>query len=91
MTEGERIWNGYSPAFRRQLAKAGYDAAVFMIDHIEHFSWKKWTDNYIREHLRCTTGLSFSNSPSPQLYKEIRRQHPELTKWFEGQGNESLI
>ena len=91
MTDAERIWMGYTPAFRQQLVKMGFDAALFMIFHIENRGWKKWTDNYIREHIRCTTGLSFSNTPSPLLYKEIRRQHPELTKWFENQGNASLV
>jgi hypothetical protein len=37
--------------------------------------------DYLREHVRCATGLKFTNSRSPEILCALRRAHPEIAKY----------
>jgi len=58
-------------------------AARFLIDKCENWGWKKFSSNYLREHVRCVTGLKFSNSKSPEILRALLQEHPELSEWIE--------
>jgi hypothetical protein len=60
------------------LAPLFYEALLFMKDQLEHHGWKKASSNYLREHVRCRFGMSFSNTISPRVLRVVRREHPEL-------------
>lgn len=66
----------------RRLLRAFYDAALFMKSQCENNGWHP-SSNYLREHVRCSTGLPFSNSESPQLLRALLREHPELRPMIE--------
>ena len=69
------------------VINAFHEAALFLIDRIENDGWKKWSWNYLREHVRCKTGLEFANAISPEIYKILRRQHPEIGYFADRQGD----
>jgi len=63
----------------KQLVKAFHQAALFLLDRIKHDGWT-WSSNYLREHVRCSTGLTFTNSDSPRILRELRKAHPEIAQ-----------
>ncbi len=65
-----------------QLVKAFYRAALFLKHRVDEDGWI-WSSNYLREHVRCATSLQFSNSLSPVILREVRRQHPELAPYID--------
>lgn len=64
-----------------QLVRAFYTAALYLIDKVEREGWY-WTSNYLREHVRATTGLRFTNTRSPEILRKLGRKHPELKAWI---------
>lgn len=60
---------------------AFHEAALFLKDKIENGGWKKFRSNYLREHCACRFGIGFSNSDSPAILDELRKQHPEVARW----------
>jgi hypothetical protein len=64
----------------QRLTKAFYDAAIFLLDRIENHGWSL-SSNYLREHVRCATGIKFTNSRSPEILRALRRAHPEIAKY----------
>ena len=66
----------------RALVKAFYQAALFMKDRVDNHGWRP-TSNYLREHVRATTGLRFSNTKSPDILRVILAEHPELRPYIE--------
>lgn len=65
-----------------QLVRAFYRAALFLKHRIETQGWV-WSSNYLREHVRCATNARFTNSLSPEILREVIRQHPELAAYIE--------
>ena len=65
-----------------RLRVAFYEAALFLKDMVDNHGWKP-SSNYLREHVRCATGLRFSNTVSPQLLRWLRRTYPELRAYLE--------
>ena len=61
----------------RALVHAFYVAALFMKAKCKYEGWQP-SSNYLREHVRCATGLKFSNSRSPEILRALLREHPEL-------------
>lgn len=66
----------------QKLVRAFYRAALFLKHRVEEDGWV-WSSNYLREHVRCATSMQFSNSVSPEILRELRRQHPELASWID--------
>ena len=66
-----------------KLMKAFHVAALFLIDQVENHGWKKFSSNYLREHVRCRYGYKFTNSRSPDVLRMVRDAHPELRKWID--------
>jgi len=64
------------------LIDAFYKAALFLIDRIKNHGWR-WSSNYLREHVRCATGLKFTNSDSPHILRALMRDHPELRAYID--------
>ena len=65
-----------------KLMRAFYRAATFLKHRVDTEGWT-WSSNYLREHVRCATGLQFTNSLSPQILRELRMQHPELIPYLD--------
>lgn len=67
-------------------------AADELIANLRHHGWQKWSDNYVRERVRCQYGEPFTNTYSPLIYREVirrrteaRKENPalnDLSKWF---------
>jgi hypothetical protein len=70
-------------AREQQLASYFYEATLFLKDQIENHGWQKFSSNYLREHVRCRFGETFTNSLSPTLLDIVREQHPELRRFIE--------
>lgn len=64
-----------------QLVRAFYTAALYLIDKVEREGWY-WTSNYLREHVRATTGLRFTNTRSPTILRKLASRFPELKEWI---------
>src|SRR5580765_6486654 len=64
------------------LVEAFYEAAIVLKDKIENDGWKKFSANYLREHVRCRFGYKFTNTLSPDIMVEVVKQHPELGRWI---------
>jgi hypothetical protein len=60
-----------------QIVRAFYRAALFLKARIHNEGWG-WASNYLREHVRVTTGMQFTNSDSPKYLRALLEQHPEL-------------
>lgn len=60
-----------------QLVQAFADAAFFLKDRVRQAGWK-WSDNFLREYVRCKFRLRFTNSLSPDILREVQRRYPEL-------------
>jgi hypothetical protein len=71
----------YNDRYNQRLIDAFYKAALFLVERIQHDGWV-WSSNYLREHVRCATGLKFSNSISPEILRELRK-YPNLRPWIE--------
>ena len=65
----------------RALIHAFYVAALFMKAKCKYEGWQP-TSNYLREHVRCATGLKFSNSKSPEILRALLREHPDLEPYI---------
>jgi hypothetical protein len=52
-------------------------AAMFLLARIRNDGWKP-SSNYLREHVRCASGLKFSNTRSPYILRALLAEHPEL-------------
>jgi hypothetical protein len=63
-----------------KLLEAFHDSAVYLRKRIENEGWQ-WSDNYLREHARCTTGASFTNSVSPLILKQFFKRYPQFIKF----------
>jgi len=64
-----------------RLVRAFYDATMFLKQRVEQDGWQ-WSTNYLREHVRCATGLRFSNSISPTMFRTLRERYPELREFL---------
>ena len=86
------IWHSYSKAKQARLIEACYQAALYLRDRVMHDGWR-WADNYMREHMRCTTKpkLEFSNTISPVLYPLMREAHPDITFKNDDQDGSNLF
>lgn len=67
---------------QQRLVEAFYRATLFLLERIEKDHWR-WSSNYLREHVRCATGLSFSNSDSPTILRALRTAHPDIAQWID--------
>lgn len=65
-----------------KLVKAYRNAALFLIDMIENHGWKKFSSNYLREHVRCRYGLEFGNEISPEVLREVLKLCPQLASYI---------
>jgi hypothetical protein len=71
--------NTFRPTSKeRRLAPLFYEALLFLKDQLEHRGWEKASSNYLREHVRCRFGASFTNTISPRVLRIVRHEHPEL-------------
>jgi hypothetical protein len=66
----------------QRIAPYFYEALLFLKDQIENRGWKRFSANYLREHVRCRFGVGFSNDLSPRLLRIIRQEHPELRRFI---------
>lgn len=66
----------------RKLMLAFYRAAMFLKHRVDTEGWV-WSSNYLREHVRCATGLQFTNTRSPDILRQLRLQHPELIPYLD--------
>jgi hypothetical protein len=57
-------------------------AAQFLIFKMKNDGWC-WSSNFLREYVRCAYCEEFSNSDSPTILRELRRQHPELASYID--------
>ena len=73
------LWMDIAPSKRKQLVEAFHAAAIFLLVRIAEDGWH-WSSNYLREHVRCTTDLRFSNSLSPHILRALVEAHPKLRK-----------
>jgi hypothetical protein len=64
-----------------ELVIAFHQAAIFVKHKIETEGWH-WSDNFLREYVRCATPLRFSNSESPFILQELARQYPWCRKYI---------
>jgi hypothetical protein len=71
-----------SDSYFDRLVEAFYQAALFLIERVEHDRWH-FTSNYLREHARCATGMQFTNTLSPQILRALRERHPELKPYID--------
>lgn len=65
-----------------RLLAAFYKAALFLKDRVENDGWR-WSSNYLREHVRCASGLQFTNSVSPTMLRELRKAYPSLRPFID--------
>lgn len=72
----------YDDRYKQRLTNEFYRAALFLVDRVQHDGWV-WSSNYLREHVRCATGLKFSNTISPEILRELRNRYPKLAAWIE--------
>jgi hypothetical protein len=68
-------------AKQKMLVQAFYRAALFMKARCENDGWQP-SSNYLREQVRCATGLKFSNSYFPVILREVLRAHPKLERFI---------
>lgn len=66
---------------KRKLVDAFYRAALFLKARVDEDGWK-WSSNFLREYVRCSTRIGFTNTESPDFLREVRRQHPELRAYI---------
>jgi len=64
------------------LVRAFYRAAKFLVARMENDGWQ-WTSNYLREHVRAAYGLKFTNSESPKILREVKRQYPSIARYID--------
>jgi hypothetical protein len=67
----------------RTLAPLFYEALLYLKDQMENRGWRKASSNYLREHVRCRFGASFTNTLSPRVLRIVRFEHPELGHFIE--------
>jgi hypothetical protein len=72
----------YNDRYMDRLIVEFHRAAQFLIDRVQNDDWV-WSSNYLREHVRCATGMKFTNSISPEILRELRARYPELAPWIE--------
>ena len=65
-----------------RLEAAFYKAAIFLLERVRNDGWQ-WSSNYLREHVRCASGLKFTNSRSPEMLRKLRTAYPELKPYIE--------
>lgn len=65
-----------------QLVRAFASAARFLKDKCEHDGWH-WSSNFLREYVRCSTSLQFSNTRSPEILRLLKAREPELRHWID--------
>jgi hypothetical protein len=68
-TRGLEEWNKMPSAKRERLIRLHTEAAQFLIRRIREDAWQ-WSDNYLREHVRVSSGETFTNTVSPYIYAE---------------------
>lgn len=64
------------------LVDAFEKAADFLKDKCQYSGWTP-SANYLREHVRCATGLKFTNSRSPQILRALLAKRPDLAEFVE--------
>lgn len=72
----------YDERYEQRLVEAFHTAAMFLKAKVESNGWQ-WSSNYLREHVRCSTGMKFSNSISPDILRALRQDYPELRPYIE--------
>jgi len=65
-----------------ELIQAFRNASIFLIGMIKAEGWV-WSSNYLREHVRCATGLKFSNTISPVVLREVAKRYPAIAPYIE--------
>ena len=71
-----RMPNQIDDRLLMQLVHAANVAASFLKDKCDHDGWQ-WSWNFVREYVRCSTGLRFTNSKSPQVYRALVHHYPQ--------------
>lgn len=64
-----------------KLVQAFYRACLFVKERCKTSGWRPGA-TYLREHVRCATGLKFSNSRSPLILRAVLQSHPELRQYI---------
>jgi hypothetical protein len=70
-------------AFTNKLVHEFTEAAVWLVGQVKLGHFKKFSSNFLREYVRCKTGLRFSNSISPDILRSVIRRRPDLAPWIE--------
>jgi hypothetical protein len=68
--------------YKSKLIEEFRQAALFLLRHVENENWK-WSDNYLREHVRCAHWERFTNTISPDILRLMRQRYPGLAKRIE--------
>jgi hypothetical protein len=74
--------SGINMTYFNRLVDAFYHAALYLKARVEQDGWH-WHSNYLREHVRCATGMQFTNTLSPQILRELRYRHPEFKPYID--------
>ena len=82
--EAEKLWRSYGSARRAKIVDTHYRSALYLKERIESDGWE-WSWNYLREHARCCLHLDFSNTVSSLVYAELRKAHPDISHFKDGQ------
>jgi hypothetical protein len=67
-----------------KLVEKFYQSALFLKERMELDGWT-WSWNYLREHARCALGARFTNTVSPEILTALRKAHPEIAHYEDGQ------
>jgi hypothetical protein len=67
--------------YEERLIGAHYQAARFLMEKCKSERWF-WSSNFLREYVRCSTGLQFSNSRSPEILRTLKERYPEIKHWI---------
>jgi hypothetical protein len=66
----------------QQLVEEFYKAALFMLEGMEQ-NGLRWVTDYLREHVRCTTDLKFTDAESLRIVGLLIHAHPELKSYVD--------
>lgn len=75
----------------QKLVNAFYEAAIWLKYQIDNEGWKRFSANYLREHVRCRHAMRFTNSLSPIILRMVIEQHPNLAQWIKLKAREKGV
>lgn len=73
--------NKCGPARADNLVELFAKSATVEVENIKTGIFKRWRDNYMREHAGCAFGAKFTNTISPMINELVFRKYPQFRKY----------